>query len=135
MFVSRTLTSISYFPNFVSSTIQKDYNVPLQIHQYVAMLDNGNSLVVEGRTVTLPAAERSFKSITGMVELVRGIVPMGSAQTAEFKWVSPRGVVTPVDMQLIEDQLERFANSPGHILHAKIIGGTRDGVVALVTRV
>jgi hypothetical protein len=89
------------------------------------MLDNGHSLVVEGCKVTLPAAERSFKSITGMVELVRGIVPMGSAQTAKFEWVSPRGVVTPVDMQMIEDQLERFAYSPGHILHAKIIGGTR----------
>jgi hypothetical protein len=98
------------------------------------MLDNGHSLVVEGRTVTLTAAERSFKSITGMVELVHGIVPMGSAQTAEFKWVSPRGVVTPVDMQLIEDQLERFADSSGHILHAKIGGATRDGAVALASK-
>jgi hypothetical protein len=69
-----------------------------------------------------------------MVELVRGIVPMGSAQTAEFEWVSLRGVVTPVDMQMIEDQLERFADSPGHILHAKIIGGTRDGVVVLASK-
>jgi hypothetical protein len=59
-----------------------------------------------------------------MVELVHGIFPMGFAQTAEFEWVSLRGVVTPVDMQLIEDQLERFADSPGHILHAKIVGGT-----------
>jgi hypothetical protein len=57
----------------------------------LAMLDNGQSLVVEGCKVTLLAAERSFKSISGMVELVRGIVPMGSAQTAEFEWVSPRG--------------------------------------------
>jgi hypothetical protein len=48
--------------------------------------------------VNLTAPERSFKSISRMVELVRGIVPMGSAQTAEFKWVSSRGVVTPVDM-------------------------------------
>jgi hypothetical protein len=79
------------------------------------MFDNGHSLVVEGRTVNLTAPERSFKSISGMVELVRGIVPMGSAQTAEFKWVSPQGVVTPMDMQLIEDQLERFTDSPGHI--------------------
>jgi hypothetical protein len=39
-----------------------------------------------------------------------------------------------MDMQLIEDQLERFANSPAHILHAKIIGGTRDGVVALASK-
>jgi hypothetical protein len=62
------------------------------------MLDNGHSVVVEGCNVTLLAAERSFKSISGMVELVRGIVPMGSAQTAEFEWVSPRGVVTLVDM-------------------------------------
>jgi hypothetical protein len=69
-----------------------------------------------------------------MVELVHGIAPMGSAQTAEFEWVSPRGVVTPVDMQIIEDQLERFAESPGHILHAKIIGGTRDGVVAQASK-
>jgi hypothetical protein len=69
-----------------------------------------------------------------MVELVRGIVPMGSAQTAEFEWVSPRGVVTPVDMQMIEDQLERFADSPGHILNAKINGGTRDGVVAQASK-
>jgi hypothetical protein len=92
------------------------------------MLDNGHSLVVEGRTVSLTTPERSFKSITGMVELVRGIVPMGSAQTAEFEWVSPRGVVTPMDMQMIEDQLERFADSPGHILHDKIIGGTRDAI-------
>jgi hypothetical protein len=84
--------------------------------------------------VTLTAPERSFKSISGMVELVHGIVPMGSAQTAEFEWVSPRGVVTPVDMQLIEDQLERFADSPGHILHAKIIGATRDGAVALASK-
>jgi hypothetical protein len=30
--------------------------------------------------------------------------------------------------------LERFANSPGHILHAKIIGGIRDGVVALASK-
>jgi hypothetical protein len=44
------------------------------------------------------------------------------------------GVVTPVDMQLIEDQLERFADSPGHILHAKIVGGTRDGAVALASK-
>jgi hypothetical protein len=58
------------------------------------MLDNGHSLVEEGCRVTLPGAERSFKSITGMVELVRGIVPMGSAQTTEFKWVSPRGCYT-----------------------------------------
>jgi hypothetical protein len=43
------------------------------------MLDNGQSLVVEGCKVTLLAAERSFKSIFGIVELVRGIVPMGSA--------------------------------------------------------
>jgi hypothetical protein len=99
------------------------------------MLDNGQSVVMEGCKVTLLAAERSIKSISGMVELVRGIVPMGSAQTAEFEWVSPRGVVTPVDMKKIEDQLERFADSSGHILHAKIIGGTRDGVVAQVMRV
>jgi hypothetical protein len=32
-------------------------------------------------------------------------------------------------MQLIEDQLERFADSPGHILHAKIGGATRDGAI------
>jgi hypothetical protein len=69
-----------------------------------------------------------------MVELVHGIVPMGSAQTAEFEWVSPRGVVTLVDMKKIEDQLERFADSPSHILHAKIIGGTRDGVVARASK-
>jgi hypothetical protein len=68
-----------------------------------------------------------------MVELVRGIVTMGSAQTAEFEWASLWGVVTPVDMQMIEDHMERFADSPGHILHAKIIGGTRDGVVALAS--
>jgi hypothetical protein len=37
-------------------------------------------------------------------------------------------------MQMIKDQLERFADSPGHILHAKIIGGTRDGVVALASK-
>jgi hypothetical protein len=43
------------------------------------MLDNGHSVAVEGCKVTLLAAERSFKSISGMVELVRGIVPMGSA--------------------------------------------------------
>jgi hypothetical protein len=67
------------------------------------MFDNGHSLVVEGRTTNLTTHERSFKSISGMVELVRVIVPMGSAQTAEFEWVSPRGVVTPVDMQMIED--------------------------------
>jgi hypothetical protein len=67
------------------------------------MLDNGNSVVVEGCKVTLLVAERSFKSISGMVELVCGIVPMGSAQTAEFEWVSPWGVVTPVDMKKIED--------------------------------
>jgi hypothetical protein len=94
------------------------------------MFDNGHSLVVEGRTVNLTAPERSLKSISRMVELVRGIVPMGSAQTAEFEWVSPRRVVTLVDIQKIEDQLERFADSPGHILHAKIVGGTRDSVVA-----
>jgi hypothetical protein len=57
------------------------------------MLDNGNSVAVEGCKVTLLVTERSFKSIFGMVELVHGIVPMGSAQTAEFEWVSPRGVV------------------------------------------
>jgi hypothetical protein len=134
MFVSRTLTSISYFPNFVSSRIRKDYSLFLQIHQYLAMFDNGHSLVVEGRTVNLTAPERSFKSISWIVELVCGIVPMGSAQTAEFEWISPRGVVTPVDMQMIENQLERFAGSRGHILHAKIIGGTRDGVVALESK-
>jgi hypothetical protein len=88
------------------------------------MFDNGYSLVMEGSTVNLTAPERSLKSISGMVELVRGIVPLGSAQTTEFEWVSPRGVVTPVDMQMIKDQVERFADSPGHILHAKIIGGT-----------
>jgi hypothetical protein len=80
MFVSQTLTSISYFPNFVLSRIRKNYSVPLQIHQYLAMLDNGQSIVVEGCKVTLLAAERSFKSISGMVELVRGIVLMGSAK-------------------------------------------------------
>jgi hypothetical protein len=37
-------------------------------------------------------------------------------------------------MQLIEDQLERFADSPGHILHAKIGGATRDGAVALASK-
>jgi hypothetical protein len=79
MFVSRTLTSISYFPNFVPSRIRKDYSVPLQIYQYLAVLDNGQSIVVEGCKVTLSVAERSFKSISGMVELVRRIVPMGSA--------------------------------------------------------
>jgi hypothetical protein len=88
------------------------------------MFDNGNSVAVEGRTVTLLVAERSFKSISGMVELVHGIIPMGSAQTTEFEWVSPRRVVTPVDMEKIEDQLEMFADSLGHILQAKIIGGT-----------
>jgi hypothetical protein len=30
--------------------------------------------------------------------------------------------------------LERFANSPGHILHAKIFGGIRDGVGALASK-
>jgi hypothetical protein len=69
-----------------------------------------------------------------MVDLVRGIVPIGSTQTTEFEWVSPQGVVTPVDMQLIEDQLERFTDSPGHMLHAKIVGDTRDGVVALASK-
>jgi hypothetical protein len=44
------------------------------------------------------------------------------------------GVVTPVNMQMIEDQLERFADSPGHILHANFFGGTRDGVVALASK-
>jgi hypothetical protein len=57
------------------------------------MLDNGQSLVVEGCKVTLLIAERSFKSISGMVELVSGIAPMGSAQTAEFEWVSLRGLL------------------------------------------
>jgi hypothetical protein len=44
------------------------------------------------------------------------------------------GVVTPVDMEKIEDQLERFTDSSGHILHAKIIGGTRDGIVARASK-
>jgi hypothetical protein len=44
------------------------------------------------------------------------------------------GVVIPVDMQLIEDQLERFIDSSGHMLHAKIVGDTRDGVVALASK-
>jgi hypothetical protein len=78
MFVSRTLTSISYFPNFVSSRIRKDYSLHLQIHQYFAVFDNGCSLVVEGRTINLTAPKRIFKSISGLVELVREIVPMGS---------------------------------------------------------
>jgi hypothetical protein len=34
------------------------------------------------------------------------------------------GVVTPVDMQFIEDKLEWFTDSLGHILHAKIVGAT-----------
>jgi hypothetical protein len=55
------------------------------------VLDNGQSIVAEGCKVTLSVAERSFKSISGMVELVHGIVPMGSAQTAVFEWVSPQG--------------------------------------------
>jgi hypothetical protein len=59
---------------------------------------------------------------------------MGSAQTAEFEWVSPQGVVTPVDMQPTEDQLERFTYSPGHMLHAKIVGETRDGAFALASK-
>jgi hypothetical protein len=59
MFVSRTLTSISYFPNFVSSMIRKDYCLHLQIHQYFAMLDNGRSLVVEGRTVHFTAPKEA----------------------------------------------------------------------------
>jgi hypothetical protein len=37
-------------------------------------------------------------------------------------------------MQIIKDQLERFADSSGHILHTKIIGGTRDGVVARASK-
>jgi hypothetical protein len=49
MLVSRTLTSISYFPNFVSSRIHKDYCLQLKNHRYFAKLDNGHSLVVEGR--------------------------------------------------------------------------------------
>jgi hypothetical protein len=126
MFVSQTLTRISYFPNFVSR-IRKDYSLHLQIHQFFAMLDNGRSLVVEGHTANLTAPERRFNSLSGMVELVRRIVPMGSAQTADFEWVSPQGVVTSVDMQLTEDQLERFTYSPSHMLHAKIVGETRDG--------
>jgi hypothetical protein len=69
-----------------------------------------------------------------MVDLVRGIIPMGSTQTVEFEWVSPQGVVTLVDMQLIEDQLERFTYSPDHMLHAKIVGETRDGAVALASK-
>jgi hypothetical protein len=89
MFVSRILTSISYFSNFVSSRIRKDYCLRLQIHMYFAMLDNDLSLVVEGRTVHFTALERILKSISRMVDLVHGIVSMGSAQTAEFKWVSP----------------------------------------------
>jgi hypothetical protein len=39
-----------------------------------------------------------------------------------------------MDMEKIEDQLERFADSPDHILHAKIIGATRDGVVARASK-
>jgi hypothetical protein len=53
---------------------------------------------------------------------------------AEFKWVSLQGVVTPVDMHLIGDQLERFADSSSHMLHAKIVGVTRYGVVALASK-
>jgi hypothetical protein len=98
------------------------------------MLDNGRSRVVEGRMVQFTAPKRSLKSISGMVELVHGIVLMGSAQTTEFEWVSPQGVVTPMDMQLIEDQSEMFTDSPGHMLHAKIVGDTRDGVVALASK-
>jgi hypothetical protein len=37
-------------------------------------------------------------------------------------------------MQLIEDQLERFTDSPGHMLHAKIVGETRDCVAALASK-
>jgi hypothetical protein len=39
-----------------------------------------------------------------------------------------------MDMQLIEYRLERFTDSPGHMLHAKIVGETRDGVVVLVSK-
>jgi hypothetical protein len=84
MFVSLTLTSISYFPNFVLSSICKDYCVHLQIHQYYAMVDNGHSRVVEGCTVQFTIPERSLNSISVMVDLVCGIVSMGSAQTTEF---------------------------------------------------
>jgi hypothetical protein len=37
-------------------------------------------------------------------------------------------------MQLIEDQLERFADSPGHMLHSKIVDDTRDGTIALASK-
>jgi hypothetical protein len=69
-----------------------------------------------------------------MVDLVCGIVLMGSAQTTKFQWVSPQGIVTPVDMQLIEDQLERFRDSSGHMLRAKIVADTRDCDVALASK-
>jgi hypothetical protein len=65
-----------------------------------------------------------------MTDLVCGIVPMGSEQIAEFQWVSPQEIVTPVDIQLIENQLTRFRDSLGHMLHAKIVADTRDGDVA-----
>jgi hypothetical protein len=111
------------------------------------MLDNGHSLIVEARKVQFTAPESSMKYISGMVDLVRGIVSMGSAQNVEFQWVPPQGVVTPVDIKLVDDQLETFTNSRGHMLHAKIvadavvnqkdsgnIGVTRDGVAALASK-
>jgi hypothetical protein len=91
-----------------------------------------------------------------MVDLLCGIVPMDSAQPAELQWVCLQEVVTFVDIQLIHDQLERFTNSCGYMLHAKIkpssnvhqivddavvnhkdsgnVGVTQDGVVALKSK-
>jgi hypothetical protein len=37
-------------------------------------------------------------------------------------------------MQPIEDQLERFTDSPGHMLHAKIVAETRDGAAARASK-
>jgi hypothetical protein len=118
------------------------------------MLDNGHSQIVEDRKVQFTVEESSMKSIYGVVDLLSGIFPVGSAQIAEFQWVSPQGFVTPVDIQLIHDQLERFTNSRDHMLHAKIkpssseivadvavyqqdssnVGVARDGVVALKSK-
>jgi hypothetical protein len=37
-------------------------------------------------------------------------------------------------MQLIENQLKRFRDSPVHMLHAKIVADTRDDDVALASK-
>jgi hypothetical protein len=57
---------------------QREYKIDLQIYQYIAKLDNGMECSVEARDVQIVVEESKMKFNSELVDLLCGIVTMGT---------------------------------------------------------